>query len=294
MSVTDEEYESAARVIRRHFYEWVRMTATELIKESFDFEGRDDFQEAIDSAVDSAMTYTKDHYETLFASEVDGVEGAEDSGIDVPTLAQIAYFSFRGELMGVLERDPIANEVFGDVSQEERQNAFLEDTAHLFYEKAGKRYFYIGTLNEGQNDELDFGVLIVDASDHWDFVGITGIASGKYGHDIRAAWDSFHERGYKPEFTSKLSSYPEVTGTDAEVATALRHFKFKVDPIRPGEEEFQDRAWLLKNDVYLVDQLDGDFIVIERTKEGGEEIEEHEIIRTGPLYLVLEQARETL
>lgn len=314
MAITDEEYESAARVIRRHYAEWVRSTAEDLIKESFDFEGRDDLQEAFDSTVDSAMTYTKDQLEVLFASEADGASEAANAGIETPTTSQLAYFMFQTDLMETLENDAIASQVLDDVSLEDRREAFLE-AAHLFYKKDGKSYFYVGVLNEGQNDEIDFGVLIVDAKDDWSFVGIQGIANGKYGFDLRAAWDEYHANGKaNPHFLKGLGAreivHGDVEGTDNEVAKALERYGFPV--VSCGlNADWNSRAWSLgpgranvtDGGYYLLDTEEpeygqdenpiGQFVIVQRFhEEPNDRIDE--VIPAGDLYGVLEIAKETL
>ncbi len=195
--VTDEEVNAAKSVIRRSYYQWVNSTANDLVRQFFDEieGGSDELYDRLNEVVDSAMTYTSDQYMVIFASESsdEGLQEAQDLGGELNNnfVAQWAFLTFQIDVREALDRNDLLHDGPSDASREERIAWLIEEHGNLFYRKGGTEAYLIGTVNEGQTDEIDLGVLLMKKGEPA-FVSSTSIAKAKHGEDLAVALDALH------------------------------------------------------------------------------------------------------
>lgn len=204
--ITDAEADKAKDVIRRHYNQWVDGMVADLVREYFTEHDGDieSFRDRIAEVVDSAMTYTSDQYDTIYASESsgDGLDMARDAGGEF-TLGIWAYFTMESDIAESFNGNDLVTECesSGASDLDAKIEWLIENHGKMFIRRSGLFAYLIGTLNEGQRDELDLGVLTAtkqpgDRGAKYNFISLK---QARRDHEMAVALDALEE-GHPEKF----------------------------------------------------------------------------------------------
>lgn len=183
--ISGEAVEEAKRILRQAYYATVSSEVADLVRAYFDgeYDDEDGLTERLAEAADGHITYTSDQWDTLYSSEStdDGADMLRDLGDQGSIDAQLmrwAYFTFEADVRQALDNSyGVSTKLLMPAMEANLDSGhrlvWLAANAtkrYLLQAETGAHAFLIGTVNPGEQGEVDLGVVVLDTTKKGDLV----------------------------------------------------------------------------------------------------------------------------